>query len=176
VDFSASSHPHRRTTLPNLITDPWPARHPVAPRATRVWVPCRCHAKRVWRTRTCDLRLRRRKCYDRSRPLSATCRGCHAEVPCRLLGAIAEPWSSRQVSLVSSEGFAYAGGMYATAIADGKVVRFKLSSALARAHRENRQKAMTEREAVAFVEQKRRQRALRRARPYLAGRPLTPAF
>ena len=74
-------------------------------------------------------------------------------------------------SLVSVAAFAYAGVMYATAVVGGKVVRFKLSSALARAHRQNRGKAMTEAEAVAFVEAKRRARALRRARPYLASRP-----
>jgi hypothetical protein len=72
---------------------------------------------------------------------------------------------------VSIDAFAYAGVMYATAIVGGKVVRFKLSPALARAHRQNRDKAMTETEAVAFVEAKRRARALRRARPYLASRP-----
>ena len=58
-----------------------------------------------------------------------------------------------------------------TAVVGGKVVRFKLSPALARAHRQNRGKVMTETEAVAFVETKRRARALRRARPYLASRP-----
>ncbi len=57
--------------------------------------------------------------------------------------------------------------MYATAIVDGNVVRFKLSPALARAHRENRGKTMTEQGAVEFVEAKRRARALRRAKPYL---------
>jgi hypothetical protein len=57
--------------------------------------------------------------------------------------------------------------MYATAIVEGKVVRFKLSPALARAHRENRGKTMTSQEAVSFVEAKRRARALRRAKPYL---------
>jgi hypothetical protein len=67
--------------------------------------------------------------------------------------------------------FAYGGVMYATAIVEGKVVRFKLSPALARAHRQNRGKTMTEGEAIAFVEAKRRARALRRARPYLASRP-----
>ena len=67
--------------------------------------------------------------------------------------------------------FAYAGVMYATAIVEGKVVPFKLSPALARAHRQNRGETMTEDEAVAFVEAKRRARALRRARPYLASRP-----
>ena len=70
-------------------------------------------------------------------------------------------------SLVSVAAFAYAGVMYATAVVGGKVVRFKLSPALARAHRQNRGKAMTEAEAVAFVEAKRRARALRRARPTL---------
>jgi hypothetical protein len=72
--------------------------------------------------------------------------------------------------LVSLSLFAYAGVMFATAVVDGKVVRFKLSPALARAHRQNRGKTMTEGEAVAFVEAKRRARALRRARPYLASR------
>ena len=77
-------------------------------------------------------------------------------------------------SLVSVAAFAYAGVMYATAVVGGKVVRFKLSPALARAHRQNRQnrgKSMTEAEAIEFVENKRRARALRRARPYLASRP-----
>ena len=74
-------------------------------------------------------------------------------------------------SLVSMVAFAYAGVMYATAIVGGKVVRFKLSAALARAHRQNRSKTMTEAEAVAFVETKRRARALRRATPYRASRP-----
>ena len=75
-----------------------------------------------------------------------------------------------QSSLVSVSLFAYADVMYATAVVEGKVVRFKLSPALARAHRQNRGKTMTEGEAVAFVEAKRRARALRRARPYLASR------
>ena len=76
------------------------------------------------------------------------------------------PWP-----LVSAAFFAYAGVMYATAGVEGKVVRFKLSAALAKAHRRNRGKTMTESEAVASVETKRRARALRRARPYLASRP-----
>jgi hypothetical protein len=54
--------------------------------------------------------------------------------------------------------------MHAVAVVNGKVVRFKLSPALAHAHRENRGKTMTEREAVAFVEAKRRARRLRRGR------------
>ncbi len=60
--------------------------------------------------------------------------------------------------------------MQATAIVEGKVVRFKLSPALARAHRENIGKRMTERKAIAFVEAKRRARTLRRAQPYLESR------
>ena len=72
---------------------------------------------------------------------------------------------------MSPAPFAYAIVMYATAIVGGKVVRFKLSPALARAHRQNRGETMTEAKAVAFVETKRRARALRRARPYLASRP-----
>jgi hypothetical protein len=61
--------------------------------------------------------------------------------------------------------------MHATAIVGGKVVRFKLSAALARAHRENRDRTLSELEAIQFVEAKRRARALRRAKPYLESRP-----
>ena len=50
--------------------------------------------------------------------------------------------------------------MYATAVVEGKVIRLKLSPALARAHRDNRGKTMTEKEAVAFVEAKRRSRGV----------------
>ncbi len=60
--------------------------------------------------------------------------------------------------------------MYATAVVEGKVVRFKLSPALARAHRQNCGKTVTEGEAVEFVEGKRRARALRSAKPYLESR------
>ncbi len=73
-------------------------------------------------------------------------------------------------SVVSGGFFAYADVMYATAIVEGRVVRFKLSPALARAHRENRGRTMTDREAIEFVESKRRARVLRRARPYLESR------
>ena len=65
-------------------------------------------------------------------------------------------------SLVSVALLAYAAVMYATAVVGGKVVRFKLSPALARAHRQNRGKTMTEGDAVAFVATKRRARAGRR--------------
>jgi hypothetical protein len=54
--------------------------------------------------------------------------------------------------------------MRATAIVQGKVVRFKLSPTLLRAHRKNRQRTLTETEAVAFVEAKQRASALRRAK------------
>ena len=93
--------------------------------------------------------------------------------PCRFVRTNkAQPCGNAGLgSLVSMPAFAYAVVMYATAVVGGKVVRFKLSPALARAHRQNRGKAMTEAEAVAFVETKRRARALRRARPYLASRP-----
>jgi hypothetical protein len=55
--------------------------------------------------------------------------------------------------------------MYARGVVEGKVVRFKLSPALGRAHRENRGKELSEDNSVAFVEGKRRARTLRRARP-----------
>jgi hypothetical protein len=82
----------------------------------------------------------------------------------------AGPLRERDGMLVSARVFAYADGVHATAVVDGKVVRFKLSPALARAHRQNRGNTMTEHEAVRFVEARRRARALRRARPYLEGR------
>lgn len=79
-------------------------------------------------------------------------------------------WLRQGGTLVSTDVFAYAAGMYATAIVDGKVVRFKLSPGLARAHREHRGQILTDADAVATVELKRRERALRRARPYVASR------
>jgi hypothetical protein len=60
--------------------------------------------------------------------------------------------------------------MYATGIVRGKVVRFRLPEALARAHQRNSGRSMTSEEAIAFVEAKRRKLALQRARPYLEGR------
>jgi len=57
--------------------------------------------------------------------------------------------------------------MTATAVVHGKVVRFRLSPGLARAQQKHRGKTMTAAPAVAFVEQKRRQRLLRTAQPYL---------
>jgi hypothetical protein len=61
----------------------------------------------------------------------------------------------------------YAIGVTVKAIVDGKVVRLKLSPGLAQAWRQNRGKTMTEKQAIAFVERKRREHALRSAKPYL---------
>ncbi|MBE7502097.1 MAG: hypothetical protein HS113_17735 [Verrucomicrobiales bacterium] len=61
--------------------------------------------------------------------------------------------------------------MNATAIIGGKVMKFVLPPALAKAHRRNAGRTMTDQEAVDFVEAKRRQLALRRAKPYLESRP-----
>jgi hypothetical protein len=60
--------------------------------------------------------------------------------------------------------------MYVTAIVKGRVVRFKLSPALVRAHRRNGGSVMTDNEAIAFIESKRRARALLRAKPHRTGR------
>jgi hypothetical protein len=54
--------------------------------------------------------------------------------------------------------------MYATAIVGGKIVQFKLSRALARAHRQNRRKNVTNAKAIAFVEAIRCRTPRRRAR------------
>jgi len=54
--------------------------------------------------------------------------------------------------------------MQAKAIVGGRLVSFRLSPELARAHRANAGKTMTDEEAVAFVEKKRRTLALRRAK------------
>jgi hypothetical protein len=61
--------------------------------------------------------------------------------------------------------------MHATAIVRGKLVQFRLSPGLARAHKRNAGKTMSDQEAIAFVESKRRALALRRAQPYLESRP-----
>jgi hypothetical protein len=61
--------------------------------------------------------------------------------------------------------------MYANAIVAGKLIRFRLSPELARAHRANAGKTMSDNEVIEFVEKRRRALALRRARPYLASRP-----
>ncbi len=61
--------------------------------------------------------------------------------------------------------------MIVKAIVDGKVVRLTLSRGLAQAWRRNRGKSMTEQQAIEFVEGKRREHALRSAKPYLESRP-----
>lgn len=60
--------------------------------------------------------------------------------------------------------------MNATVTIDGKEIRFRLPPALAKAQQRSAGQAMTDKEVIAFVEQKRRELALRRAKPYLAGR------
>ncbi len=60
--------------------------------------------------------------------------------------------------------------MIATAIVKGKIVRVRLSPALAKAHKRNTGKNMSDLEAIEFVETKRRERALREAAPYLETR------
>ena len=75
----------------------------------------------------------------------------------RLAGSYVPGGQSNVV--VSIRFFAYSEVMHATAIVKGKVVRFKLSPALARAHRENQHQAMTGQEAVALVEDRRSARA-----------------
>jgi hypothetical protein len=60
--------------------------------------------------------------------------------------------------------------MFAQAIVGGKLIRFRLPPALAKAHKRNAGKTMTDQEAIDFVESKRRELALRRAKPYLESR------
>jgi len=61
--------------------------------------------------------------------------------------------------------------MYASIRVRGKTYRYKLFPALARAQQANRGKTMTEQEVIALVEAKRRERALKRAKPYLESCP-----
>lgn len=60
--------------------------------------------------------------------------------------------------------------MNVKAIVGGKLIELKLSPGLAQAWRQNKGQRMSEREAIDFVEEKRREHALRTARPYLAHR------
>jgi hypothetical protein len=60
--------------------------------------------------------------------------------------------------------------MHVKAIVGGKLVKLKLSPGLAEAWRENRGQRISDAEAVEFVERKRREHALRTAKPYLASR------
>ena len=57
--------------------------------------------------------------------------------------------------------------MTATAIVRGKVVKFRLSPALARAQKRNAGRTLSDEGAVKQVEAKRRAAALRTAQPYL---------
>ena len=61
--------------------------------------------------------------------------------------------------------------MIVTAIVDGKVIRLTLSRGLVQAWRQNRGRRMTDQQAIEFVERKRREYALRSAKPYLENRP-----
>ncbi len=49
-------------------------------------------------------------------------------------------------------------------------MRFRLPPSLAKAHKRNAGKTMTDQEAIEFVESKRRALALRRAKSYIEGR------
>lgn len=73
-------------------------------------------------------------------------------------------------SLATPRPSRLSAAMFATAIIDGKVIKYRLSPALTRAHRRNAGKTMTDAGAVAFVERKRREKAVRLAKTYLAGR------
>lgn len=57
--------------------------------------------------------------------------------------------------------------MTATAIVQGKVVKFRLSPALARVQKRNEGKTLTDEVAIAQVEAVRKTAALRAAQPYL---------
>ena len=57
--------------------------------------------------------------------------------------------------------------MKGTVIVRGKVVEFRLPASLAAAWKRNAGKPMTDQEAIDFVEAKRRETALRKAKPYL---------
>jgi hypothetical protein len=64
----------------------------------------------------------------------------------------------------------YLAAMKVNAIVGGKLIKLKLSPGLAAAWKQNKGRRMSEREAVRFVETKRREHALRQASPYLASR------
>jgi len=61
--------------------------------------------------------------------------------------------------------------VYGKAIVRGKEIRYRLSPELEEAWRLNEGKTMTDQEAIDFVEEIRRKKALRRAKPYLESRP-----
>ena len=63
--------------------------------------------------------------------------------------------------------------LWTTVIAVTALVAFAgpgVGPALAKAHKRNAGKTMTDQQAIEFVESKRRKLALRRAKPYLEGR------
>jgi hypothetical protein len=64
----------------------------------------------------------------------------------------------------------YLAAMNVSAIVGGKLIKLKLSPGLAAAWKQNKGRRMSETEAVRFVENKRREHALRQASPYLATR------
>jgi len=64
----------------------------------------------------------------------------------------------------------YLAAMNVSAIVGGKLIKLKLSPGLAEAWKQNKGRRMSETEAVSFVENKRREHALRQASPYLAHR------
>ena len=57
--------------------------------------------------------------------------------------------------------------MFAKAIVQGKVIKFRLSPALARAQKRNAGNALSDADAIKLVEKKRRASTLRAAQPYL---------
>ena len=60
--------------------------------------------------------------------------------------------------------------MKATAIVNGKIVSYRLTKGLATAHRHNHGESMSDAEAVAFVEAKRRKHAERLIEAYVEDR------
>jgi hypothetical protein len=72
--------------------------------------------------------------------------------------------------LVERERAVYLAAVNVNAIVGGKLIKLKLSPGLAAAWKQNKGRRMSEREAVRFVETKRREHALRQASPYLATR------
>ena len=77
----------------------------------------------------------------------------------------------KDLALAAIPKVLYRLAMFAKAIVGGKLIRFRLSPELAKCHKRNAGKTMTDAEVIEFVEQKRRVLALRRAKPYLASRP-----
>jgi hypothetical protein len=70
-------------------------------------------------------------------------------------------------ALVHAAALGYSLRMFAKAIVQGKVVKFRLSPALARAQKRHAGKTLSDAEAIKLVEKKRRAATLRAAQPYL---------